>query len=172
MDLPADQTQAAYYAAIDEEKRMYHQRVCFVPDGVTVPGHNCIGPNRVVGFDGFFRISEIIAHVTEAGLQPQTVAFSEIWHQVHYPGERAQGSRPDDPRFRDADPSFPGILSPLRNPDNKPYRMLDGRRRMWKQQDAGATEGSFYVIPEPEVYRFFWMAMPQSALRRMLQQLG
>ncbi len=167
----ADHTEAAFYAAIDEQKRMFNRRLCFLPDGVGVPGHACIGPNRVVGFDGFFRTSEIIAHIQKAAPQPQTIAFADIWHQLHYAEERAQGTRPDDPRFQAADPAFPGIVAELKNPGNKPFRMLDGRRRLWKQELAGATEGQFYVIPVAEVFRFFWMVMPYSALRQMLQQV-
>jgi hypothetical protein len=166
--MPSDQTQKAFYAAIDEHKRIYNRRLCFIPEGVSVPGHPCVGQNRVLDFDGFFMTSEIFAYIEETGLQPQTVAFSDIWHQIHYPGEKEQGTREDDPRFRQADTAFPGILAAIRNPENKPYRMLDGRRRMWKLENTGATEGLFHVIPVPEVYRFFWMAMPQSALRQML----
>lgn len=169
--MSTDQTQAAFYAAIDEKKRMYNNRVCFIPDGVEVPGHPCVGPNRVLDFDGFFRVSEIFAYIEEAALQPQTVAFSDIWHQLHYPEERERGTRPDDPRYQAADTSFPGILAAVKNPGNKPYRMLDGRRRMWKLEEAGATEGKFHIIPVPEVYRFFWMAMPLSALKQMARKL-
>ena len=169
--MTADPTQGAFYAAIDEYKRMYNQRVCFIPDGVEVPGHPCVGPNRVLDFDGFFRVSDIIAHIEKSGLEPQVVAFSEIWHQLHYPEERERGTRPDDERYQAADTSYPGILSPLKNPGGKPYRMLDGRRRMWKLENQGHTQGRFYVIPEPEIYSFFWMAMPLSALRQMMQQL-
>ena len=167
----SEQTQKAFYAAIDEHKRMYNRRLCFMPEGAEVPGHPCVGPNRVLDFDGFFRTSEIFAYIEETEPQPQTVAFSDIWHQLHYPGEKEQGTRQDDSRYQDADTTFPGILAQIRNPDNKPYRMLDGRRRMWKQEANGAAEGLFHVIPVPEVYRYFWMAMPMSALRQMLQKL-
>ena len=170
--MSGDQTQAAYYAAVDEKKRMYNRRLCFIPDGGQVPGHPCVGPNRVVNFDGFFRTSEIFDYIEESGLQPQTVDFSDIWHQIHYEGEKERGTRADDQRYRDADTTLPGILAEIRNPANKPYRMLDGRRRMWKLEEAGDTEGMFYVMPVPDVYRFFWMAMPLSALRQKVQQMG
>jgi len=167
----ADQTLAAFYAAIDEKHRMYNRRVCFVPDGSEVPGHPCVGLNRVLDFDGFFKVSEIFTYVEETGLQPITVDFNDIWYQLHYAGEKERGTRPDDQRYQDADPSFPGILAEIRNPEGKPYRMLDGRRRLWKLENAGASEGSFHIIPAPEVYRFFWMVMPMSALRRKLQSM-
>lgn len=167
----ADQTQAAFYAAIDEKQRIFNRRVCFIPDGAEVPGHPCVGANRVLDFDGFFKVSEIFDYIAENGLQAETVVFKDIWYQIHYAGEKERGTSPDDPRYQEADTSYPGILAEIRNPDNKPYRMLDGRRRLWKQELAGAKEGAFMIIPVPDVYRFFWMAMPMSALRRKLQSM-
>lgn len=166
------QTDSAYYAAIDEKRRMYNRRLCFIPEGVEVPGHPAVGPNRVVEFDGFFRVSEIISHIQATSPEPRTVTFSDIWYQLHYAEERERGTQPDDPRYQAADPTFPGILAELRNPANKPFRMLDGRRRLWKLEASGATEGQFYIIPNSEVFRFFWMAMPVSALQTMVQQYG
>ena len=151
--------------------RMYNRRLCFIPEGVEVPGHPCVGDNRVLDFDGFFRVPDIFAYLEETGLEPQTVAFEDIWYQLHYEGERERGTRPDDLRYQKADTSFPGILAAVRNPENKTYRMLDGRRRLWKLEAAGATEGQFHIIPVPDVYQFFWMAMPLSVLRQKLGQM-
>lgn len=167
----SDQTHGSYYAAVDEHNRMYNRRVCFLPEGVEVPGHPCVGTNRVLAFDGFFRTTDIFTYIREKALTPETIPFRNIWHQIHYEDEKKQGTRSDDPRFRDADTTFPGIVAAIRNPENKAYRMLDGRRRMWKLEAAGGTAGSFYVIPEPDVYEFFWMVMPMSALRQRMYQM-
>ena len=88
-------------------------------------------------------------------MKPQTVPFDEIWHAIRRPGQEQHIRQTE--RFKAADPSFPGLLAPVKNPADKPYRMLDGRRRLWKQEDLGAREGLFYIFPEPEVYEFFWM---------------
>lgn len=159
-----------YYSRVDQEGRIYSRQVCFMRPGANVPGHPCLGANRVTDFDGFFSIREIVEHIGEAGLKPQVVAFDEIWNQSHGEGER-DWIVDNDPRYKAADVSFPGILSPLQNPDSKPLRMLDGRRRMWKRQADGETSAPFYVLSEDEVFRFFWMIVSQDTFVQQVGQL-
>ena len=58
-------------------------------------------------------------------------------------------------RYKQADLSLPILLCPgMKNPHNKPYRMLDGRHRFLK-----ALQGNLYTIPaylvlEQDVLRF------------------
>ena len=100
-------------------------------------------------------------------MRPKRIPFSDIWHQLHYEDEkeRAKGEK----RYQNADTSIPGILSPVKNPDNKPYRMIDGRRRMWKLQDQQKDSGLFYVLPEELLMEFFWMIISYSELKKALR---
>ncbi len=124
-------------------------------------------------FDGFFHLREIYNHLEATGVEPQTVAFEDIWYNSQYPGNREDEIQKNDARFQKADIRFPGILSPIKNPDNKPYRMLDGRRPLWKQQEAGANEGLFFVVPEEEAFDFFWMVLSlEAVMEHMKGKLG
>ena len=146
-----------YYAEHQRGGISFYNRVCVIPSRSSMPGHPCIDDNRIFDFDGFFRIRDIITFINETGLQAQTIPFEDIWYAIRFPGQMEEVK--SGPRYAQADTSFPGIVSPVKNPLNKPYRLLDGRRRMWKLQDMGETEGSFYVIPKSEVYQFFWMTI-------------
>lgn len=158
------------YAAIDEFNRFFLNRVCLIPEDGKVPGHTCLGLNRIKDYDGFFMTHDIISYAKKNALNPQTIPFADIWYQIHYEGEKEHVMQTTH-RYRDADVAFPGIVAAIKNPDKKPFRMLDGRRRLWKQQEAGAREGLFFVIPVPEVYRFFWMVMPMDFFRKRLEQI-
>ena len=157
-----------FYILGDHSKRVHINRVCLVPQGVPVPGHPCLGSNAVLEFDGYFSIREILEFIGESNLEPQPVRFDEIWFQTYKNEKLDQVIKTD--RYREADPSFPGILAELRNPDNKRFRMLDGRRRLWKQQAQGASEGMFYVIPVPKVFDFFWAVIAIDEFRNFLEE--
>ncbi len=165
------QTVRGYYAAIDKCHRIYHRRLCLIPEGEVIPGHPCIAENRIVEFDGFLDVSDMINFFKKNPPEPETVAFDDIWHQTYRENDKEFVQETDD-RYKTADVTFPGIISAIRNPDNKPFRMVDGRRRMWKQQEAGGSEGLFYVIPEPEIYRYFWMIVPMAAFQNELNRIN
>jgi len=145
----------AYYGYRSENGHLFHNRVCYVRPGSEMPGHPCIKENRIFDFDGFFHVADMIEYAVEMKMEPQTVPFEKIWYALRHHGQEQRIRRSE--RFAAADPSFPGLLAPVKNPADKPYRMLDGKRRMWKLADSGAREGLFYIFPEPEVYEFFWM---------------
>lgn len=145
-----------HYAFADRQRRVYHRRVALLPRGAPVPGHPCIGPERVLEFDGFFRIADLLDLVRRLDLSESVVRFDDIWHRVAHPDERSI-TMASDPRYAEADPAYPGLLTELPNPAGRRYRMLDGRRRLWKLESQGAREGRFYVIPRPEVFEGFWM---------------
>ncbi|MFT5139303.1 MAG: hypothetical protein ACI9H8_001524 [Lysobacterales bacterium] len=155
-----------YFAYFDANKRIFHRRVCVIPEGMAVPAHACLGANRVRDFDGFLHIGEIVEYIDQNTLEPKTVAYDDIWQQIHFHGEKEQALKTN--RFNEADVSYPGIISNIKNPDNKPYRMLDGRRRLWKRQQSGAKEGLFYVIPETVVFGFFWLVIPLTSARGLM----
>lgn len=50
-------------------------------------------------------------------------------------------------RYQNADPRFPGILAEgVPNPENKKYRMCDGRYRLLKMKNSGIKEALFIII--------------------------
>jgi hypothetical protein len=159
-----------FFASMDRDKLRFYRRVCMVPKGARLPGCPCVGDLRVREFDGFFHLRDLYNHLEASGTAPVTISFDEIWYNSHYPGNREAEIEKNDARFQKADSSFPGILAPLRNPDNKPYRMLDGRRRLWKQQEEGALEGQFFVVPEETVFDFFWMLLSLDAVKEHMDK--
>lgn len=168
MSFPQDKP--GFHTAFDSRKNTYYQRVCVIaPDG-RVPGHQCLGKNRVREFDGFFKQLDIVKYINETGMEAQSVSFGDIWYQEHGKGEREDIIR-NDLRYEQAKTDIPGILAPIRNPENKAYRLIDGRRRMWKQEERGMSEGLFYVIPKDEVFRFFWMALPIETVLEHLNKM-
>lgn len=148
-----------HYSHFDEQGNFVCRRVYFIKEGTTVPGHACIRENRVIPCDGFFDVSDILLFVRDANIQPQMVRFEDIWYALRFENEREMEQQSD--RFRQADTRYPGLLAPLANPAGKKFRMLDGRRRMWKLQQQGHTEGMFFIAPVPEIFRYFWMLQPQ-----------
>ena len=70
----------SFHTAMDQFGRLFHRRLCLVPEGVDLPGHACVGANRVTGFDGFFNIKKIREFIDSCSLQPDTVALADIWH--------------------------------------------------------------------------------------------
>jgi hypothetical protein len=160
-----------FHLEMDGSNNTYFLRVCIIPDGGRVRGHQCMGENRVHEFDGFFKQTDIVEYIRESKMEPEVIDFEDIWFQTHRPNEKEEIISGDE-RYRQANPEFPGILSPLKNPEDKPYRLLDGRRRMWKQQAEGKTEGKFYVIPEDLVFRFFWLVLPMEVARAHLDEMN
>lgn len=80
----------------------------------------------------------------------ETIRFSEICRQDQF--QPATSKREcclccNGERYFDADVSHPGIV--LRtdiNPLPLPYRLLDGRHRLWAMQAKGWTEGPFKIL--------------------------
>ena len=51
-------------------------------------------------------------------------------------------------RYIQANTAYPMIVSEMHNPQNLPYRMLDGRHRIHKLKEQNYSSGMFYIIPE------------------------
>ncbi len=61
----------------------------------------------------------------------------------------------DGERYFNADISHPGIiLRTDRNPLPKPYRLLDGKHRIWAMQAKGWTEGPFKILTLDQIKPF------------------
>ena len=92
------------YAAIDEFNRFFLNRLCLIPEDGKVPGHTCLGLNRIKDYDGFFMTHDIISYAKTNALNPQTIPFADIWYQIHYEGEKEHVMQTTH-RYRDADVS-------------------------------------------------------------------
>lgn len=51
-------------------------------------------------------------------------------------------------RYAKANLKYPMMVSIMKNPLNKKYRLIDGRHRLYKLIENGSKEGYFYIIPE------------------------
>lgn len=163
-------TDHGYYVWANKKHSVFHRRVCLLEQGDAIPGCACVGASRIFDFDGMFLLADLREYIRDQNLNPISLSFDDIWVD-HAPGngkERVMAQK----RYVDADPAYPGIVSSIRNPDNKTYRLLDGRRRLWKQQEMGAESGLFYNIPEPDVYDYFWLLIRKSDHLRILGEFS
>ena len=63
-------------------------------------------------------------------------------------------------RYRQADPRYPGfVVEGLANPWNKPYRLIDGRRRLHKMLQAGLASGPFLVFQMDDITPYVFDAI-------------
>ena len=87
---------------------------------------------------------------------PTTINFKDIsWKGKHDPKVKMNSDR-----YKDADTRFPGILvKGAPNPDNLPYRMIDGAHRITKLTQWGRCKGNFYVLSYPELLKTLHMDM-------------
>ncbi len=60
----------------------------------------------------------------------------------------------DGERFKECDTSFPGILMKGQNTFNKPYRMIDGKHRLFKLIYNGINKSSFYILEYDEIQHY------------------
>lgn len=78
------------------------------------------------------------------GKQPELLRFDEICAK---PGDWFGVDDFSGPRFEAADPKYPGmVIRGMPNPCDRPYHMVDGRRRMEKLRRAGERGGQFFVF--------------------------
>lgn len=60
-----------------------------------------------------------------------------------------------DSRYKQADMDLAGIVvKGMKNPADKPYRMIDGRHRLLKAQNSGRSYVRVYVIEEYDALKF------------------
>ncbi|MEE8077455.1 MAG: hypothetical protein V3T18_00545, partial [Pseudomonadales bacterium] len=93
----------AFYRHKTDKGHLFNNRVCHVPAGSVLPGHPCINENRIFDFDGFFHVVDMIEHAQKMNMEPQTVAFEEIWYAIRRPGQEQYIRQTE--RFKAADPS-------------------------------------------------------------------
>jgi hypothetical protein len=73
-------------------------------------------------------------------LKPTTICFSKISHKriVDVTSNR----------YQYANTRYPMIVTPMYNPEDLEFRMIDGCHRIYKLKEAGKTQGWFYIIPK------------------------
>ena len=78
------------------------------------------------------------------GKQPQTIRFSEVCGK---PGDWFGKDDFSGHRYEVADTKYPGmVIHDMPNPCDRPFRLVDGRRRMEKLRRGGAEAGKFFVF--------------------------
>jgi hypothetical protein len=100
-----------------------------------VPGHTMYGdwalPRSEYSYIALFDLAK--KHML--GKQPETVLFSDICAKS---GNWFGGDDFSGKRYEDADVKYSGMLiRAMPNPCDRPYRMVDGRRRMEKLKRHG-----------------------------------
>lgn len=81
-------------------------------------------------------------------LSPQLVDFCYISYKKVQDFDRGL------PRYTLANVNYPMIISELANPDNLPYRLIDGSHRIDKLIRKGSQNAFFYIIPGEIVLNF------------------
>jgi hypothetical protein len=94
----------------------------------------------------------IIDYVKIHKIQPQTVNFNQVSHKRFVDTESI--------RYQQANTKYPMLISPMYNPDDLEYRMIDGCHRIYKLKNLGHECGSFYIIPSSIVLLHLRMITP------------
>lgn len=108
--------------------------------------HICKGEWHLNGYEGFVSIKP---HIHNFILINSIKAVQISFKEVSYKKEIDK----DITRYQIADTSFPMIITKANNPDNKKYRLIDGRNRIHKLIEQGHDSGWFYIIPKEIVIK-------------------
>ncbi len=93
--------------------------------------------------------SKVYKWINLKNIEPVSINIGDIGHKTIKTIE-TRGSR-----YKQADLNLPGIVvKGMKNPVDKPYRMIDGRHRLLKAQTSGRSYVLVYVIDEEQVLRF------------------
>lgn len=119
-----------------------------------VPGHSMYGDWALPGREYSYISLVDLVHALGTGLKPQTVSHADICAK---PGNWFGGDDFQGPRFDAADPQYPGLLiRDMPNPCERPFRMVDGRRRLEKLRRAGVNQSPFYVFDFSAIEAFIF----------------
>ncbi|MBT3531004.1 MAG: hypothetical protein HOF74_09680 [Gammaproteobacteria bacterium] len=117
-----------------------------------VPGHSMFGdwalPGRKYSYLALLDLAK--KHMPER--KPQKVDFNQIcWKPADWLG----GDDFSGKRFDMADTKYPGLLvRDMPNPCDRPFRMVDGRRRLEKMQRQGLSAGWYFIFEYSEAEPF------------------
>ena len=101
---------------------------------------------RVDGLDRRFvgNIIEIAQDAPLVKIEFNQICRLDLYQPVTEKGECCRCCRGQG--LYTADISKPGIVLVAKNPAGLPYRLLDGRHRLWAMQARGMTEAQFKVL--------------------------
>jgi len=92
---------------------------------------------------------EVYKWIEENNLEPEILDVNDIAYKpLKFINQNSK-------RYIDADINMPGIVvANMENPLDKPYRMIDGRRRLLKSLVYLKTDIPFYVIQYKDIVQF------------------
>jgi hypothetical protein len=88
----------------------------------------------------------LLLSIYRRGLAPRTLPLSDVSNRI------LRAEQMFTTRYEHADASFPMLaVEGAPNPDGKPFRVLDGRHRICRLRERGATTGQFFVLDLAEI---------------------
>lgn len=125
-----------------------------VSSPLDIPGHTMFGEWALPGRQYSYIALLDLARKHMPGKQAEEIVFSDICAK---PGDWFGGDDFSGPRFEAAETIYPGIvIRGMPNPCDRPYRMVDGRRRMEKLRRGGITTGQFFVFDYGDCEEFIF----------------
>lgn len=107
------------------------------------------GDWAILDVDAYVDCRELYRLVKARKLQPQAISIDDIAHKPLCSINETQG------RYIKANTLLPVLLcSDMPSPDNKAYRMLDGRHRLLKAKADGLISIQAYVVSKQDVMKF------------------
>jgi hypothetical protein len=108
--------------------------------------HICRDEWHLDGYEGFVLINPHIRNfIIINNIKAVKISFSEICFKKEIDKSIT--------RYSIADTSYPMIVTKANNPENKKYRMIDGRNRIHKLIEQGHDSGWFYIVPKAVVMK-------------------
>lgn len=119
-----------------------------------VPGHSMYADWALPGRQYSYISLVDLARNLGLGRTPRAIEHAQICAK---PGDWFGGNDFAGMRYEAADPRYPGILvADMPNPCERPFRMIDGRRRLHKLQLQGIKESPFFVFHYTEIHPFIF----------------
>lgn len=99
----------------------------------------------------------------------RNVSFDEIASKPYTPPlpSNSKGHK----RYSDSDINYPCYLVEMENPYSKRYRMIDGRRRLYKMKEAGQVSGQFIVFKFTDIHPYIWNVIRLNNLEALEEKL-
>lgn len=120
-----------------------------------IPGHSMYGDAAFEGFEySYVSIKSLLTSPVTPKPKLAKIQLTDVWSK---PGDwfGIDDFDPESIRYQKADPSYPGIVvEGMQNPAGKPFRLIDGRRRLNKLKTLGVVEYPFYIFPLEAVRPF------------------
>ncbi len=120
-----------------------------------IPGHSMYGDAAFEGLEySYVAIKSLLNAPGTPKPRLAKIQLADVWSK---PGDwfGIDDFDPESIRYQKADPSYPGIVvESMQNPAGKPFRLIDGRRRLNKLKNFGVVEYPFYIFSVEAVRPF------------------